>query len=96
MALKPLGDRIVIRQLEAQEKTKSGIILPDSAKEKLQEGKVIAVGTGRLLDDGHVKALEIKTGDRILYGKYAGTEVTVSGEDYVILREEDVLAVVQS
>ena len=94
MALKPLGDRIVIRQLEAQEKTKSGLILPDSAKEKPQEGKVVAVGTGRLLDDGATKALEIKTGDRILYGKYAGTEVSVEGQDYVILREEDVLAIV--
>ena len=94
MALKPLGDRIVIKQLEAQEKTKSGLILPDSAKEKPQEGKVVAVGTGRLLDDGATKALEIKTGDRILYGKYAGTEVSVEGQDYVILREEDVLAIV--
>ena len=96
MALKPLADRIVIRQLDAQEKTKGGIILPDSAKEKPQEGKVIAVGTGRQLEDGSVKALEIKSGDRVLYGKYAGTEVTLNGEDYVILREEDVLAVVQS
>ena len=94
MALKPLGDRIVIKQLEAQEKTKSGLILPDSAKEKPQEGKVVAVGTGRLLDDGATKTLEIKTGDRILYGKYAGTEVSVEGQDYVILREEDVLAIV--
>ena len=94
MALKPLGDRIAIKQLEAQEKTKSGLILPDSAKEKPQEGKVVAVGTGRLLDDGATKALEIKTGDRILYGKYAGTEVSVEGQDYVILREEDVLAIV--
>ena len=96
MALKPLGDRIVVRPLEAQEKTKSGIVLPDTAKEKPQEGKVIGVGTGRLLDDGAVKALEIKTGDRVLYGKYSGTEVTVEHEDYLILREEDVLAVVQS
>ena len=95
MALKPLGDRIVARQLDAQEKTKSGLILPDSAKEKPQEAKVIAVGTGRLLDDGSVKALELKTGDRILYGKYSGTEVSVGGEDYLILREEDVLAIVK-
>ena len=94
MALKPLGDRIVIRQLEAQEKTKSGLVLPDSAKEKPQEGKVIAVGTGRLLEDGTVKALEVKNGDRILYGKYSGTEVSIEGEDYLILKEEDVLAVV--
>ena len=70
-------------------------MLPDTAKEKPQEGKVLAVGTGRLLDDGSVKALEIKTGDRVLYGKYSGTEVSVEGEDYLLLREEDVLAVMQ-
>lgn len=96
MALKPLGDRIVVRPLEAQERTKSGLVLPDTAKEKPQEGKVLAVGTGRLLDDGLVKALEVKNGDRVLYGKYAGTEVSLEGNDYLILREEDVLAVVQS
>ena len=95
MALKPLGDRVVVRTLDPQEKTKSGIVLPDTAKEKPQEGKVIAVGTGRLLDDGTVKALEIKNGDRVLYGKYAGTEVSLQGDDYLILREEDVLAVMQ-
>lgn len=94
MALKPLGDRIVIKTLDAQDKTKSGLVLPDTAKEKPQEGKVIAIGTGRLLDDGAVKALEVKNGDRVLYGKYAGTEVTIEGEDYLILREEDVLAIV--
>ena len=96
MALKPLGDRIVVRPLEAQERTKSGLVLPDTAREKPQEGKVLVVGTGRLLDDGAVKALEVKHGDRVLYGKYAGTEVSLEGEDYLILREEDVLAVVQS
>ena len=96
MALKPLGDRLVVRPLEAQEKTKSGIIVPDTAKEKPQEGKVLAVGSGRLLDDGTVKSLEVKSGDRILYGKYAGTEVSIEGEDYLILREDDVLAVVHS
>ena len=94
MALRPLWDRIVVRQLEAQEKTKSGLVLPDTAKEKPQEAKVIAVGTGRLLDDGAVKPLEIKNGDRVLYGKYSGTEVSIQGEDYLILREEDVLAIV--
>ena len=94
MAIKPLGDRIVVKQLEAQEKTKSGIVLPDSAKEKPQEAKVVAVGTGRLLDDGEIKPLEVKTGDRILYGKYSGSEVTVDGQDYLILREEDILAIV--
>ena len=95
MALKPLGDRIVIKQLEAQDKTKSGLVLPDSAKEKPQEGKVLAVGSGKLLDDGVVKSLEVRTGDKILYGKYSGTEVRIQDEDYLILREEDVLAIVQ-
>ena len=94
MSLKPLGDRLVVKQAEAQEKTKSGIILPDTAKEKPQEAKVVAVGPGKLLDDGGVKALEVKNGDRVLYGKYAGTEVTIEGTDYLILREEDVLAIV--
>ena len=96
MALKPLADRIVVKRLEAQDKTKSGLVLPDSAKEKPQEGKVVAVGTGRLLDDGGIKPLEIKSGDRVLYGKYSGTEVSIEGEEWLILREEDVLAVVQS
>ena len=96
MALKPLADRLVVKPLEAQEKTKSGLVLPDTAKEKPQEGKVIAAGTGKLLEDGGVKKLEVKTGDRVLYGKYSGTEVSLEGEDYLILREEDVLAVVQS
>ena len=95
MALKPLGDRIVVRPLDAQEKTKSGLVLPDTAKEKPQEAKVIAVGTGRLLDDGTVKPLEVKNGDRVLYGKYSGTEVSVEREEVLILREEDVLAVIQ-
>ena len=94
MALRPLADRIVVKSLDPQEKTKSGLVLPDTAKEKPQEGKVIAVGTGRLLDDGSVKALEIKNGDRVLYGKYSGTEISLEGEDYLILREEDVLAIV--
>ncbi len=96
MALRPLGDRIVVRTLEAETKTKSGLIVPDSAKEKPQEAKVVAVGSGKLLDDGTVKSLEVKTGDKVLYGKYSGTEVKVNGEEYLILKEEDVLAVVQS
>ena len=94
MALKPLGDRIVVKPLEAQEKTKSGLVLPDTAKEKPQEAKVIAVGPGRLLDDGAVKALDVKNGDRVLYGKYSGSEVSIEGADYLILREDDVLAIV--
>ena len=96
MALKPLRDRIVAKALEAEEKTKSGLIVPDAAKEQPQEANVIAVGTGRLLDDGSVKALEVKNGDRVLYGKYSGTEVTIDGEEFLILREEDVLAIVKS
>ena len=96
MALKPLGDRIVVRQLEAEERTKSGLVVPDSAKEKPQEAKVVAVGTGRLLEDGSVKRLEVKTGNRVLFGKYTGSEVTLEGEEYLILREEDVLAIIQS
>ena len=94
MTLKPLGDRLVLKQIEAKEKTKSGLVLPDTAKEKPQEGKVIAVGPGRLLDDGTVKALEVKSGNRVLYGKYSGTEISLEGEDYLIHREDDVLAVV--
>ncbi|HEX9780889.1 MAG TPA: co-chaperone GroES [bacterium] len=95
MALKPLADRVVVKRLEPAEKTKSGLVLPDTAKEKPQEGKVIAVGSGRLLEDGMVKALDIKQGNRVLYGKYSGTEVQLDGEDYLILREEDVLAIVE-
>ena len=95
MALKPLGDRLIVKRQDAQEKTKSGLVLPDSAKEKPQEGKVIAVGSGKLLDDGSVKSLEVKSGDKVLYGKYSGTEIRVQEEDYLILREDDVLAIVQ-
>ena len=95
MPLKPLGDRLVVKTLEPKERTKSGLVVPDAAKEKPQEGKVIAVGTGRLLDDGETKSLEVKAGDRVLYGKYAGTEVSLEGTEYLILREDDVLAIVQ-
>ena len=94
--VKPLADRIVVRPLDPEEKTKSGLVLPDTAKEKPQEGKILSVGSGRLLEDGMVKRLEVKAGDRILYGKYAGAEVHINGEDYLILREDDVLAVVES
>ena len=94
--LQPLGDRIVVKPQDQEDKTKSGLVLPDTAKEKPQEGKVIAVGSGKLLDDGTVKKLEVRTGDRVLYGKYSGTEVRVREEDYLILREDDVLAVVAS
>ena len=94
MQLKPLADRIIVKPLEAEEKTKGGIILPDSAKEKPQEGKVIAVGKGKILDNGSVQVMEVKVGDRVLYGKYSGTEIkTKEDEDLLIMKEEDVLAV---
>ena len=96
MALRPLGDRVVVRPLDAEEKSKGGLVLPDSAQEKPQEAKVLHVGVGRLLDDGSVKALEVKKGDRVLYGKYSGTEVTVEEEDYLILREDEILAIVST
>lgn len=92
--LKPLGDRIVIELIEAEEKTSSGIVLPDSAKEKPQEGKVIAAGAGRVLENGQRIDLEVKEGDRIIFSKYSGTEVKHEGNEYLILRESDVLAVI--
>lgn len=92
--LKPLGDRIVIELVESEEKTASGIVLPDSAKEKPQEGKVVAVGTGRVLDNGERVALEVAAGDRIIFSKYSGTEVKYQGTEYLILRENDILAIV--
>ena len=92
--LKPLGDRVVIELVEAEEKTASGIVLPDSAKEKPQEGKVVAVGTGRVLENGERVALEVKEGDRIIFSKYAGTEVKYEGNEYLILRESDILAII--
>lgn len=92
--LKPLGDRIVIELIQTEEKTASGIVLPDTAKEKPQEGKVIAVGTGRVLDSGERVAPEVAVGDRIIFSKYAGTEVKYEGKEYLILRESDILAVI--
>ncbi|WP_462412673.1 co-chaperone GroES [Neobacillus sp. Marseille-QA0830] len=92
--LKPLGDRIIIELVETEEKTASGIVLPDTAKEKPQEGKVVAVGTGRVLDNGERVALEVTEGDRIIFSKYAGTEVKYQGAEYLILRESDILAIV--
>jgi chaperonin GroES len=92
--LKPIGDRLVIELVQSEEKTASGIVLPDSAKEKPQEGKVVAVGTGRVLDSGERVALEVSQGDSIIFSKYAGTEVKFEGKEYLILKETDVLAVV--
>ncbi|MBS4210435.1 co-chaperone GroES [Bacillus sp. FJAT-50079] len=92
--LKPLGDRIIIELVESEEKTASGIVLPDSAKEKPQEGKVVAVGTGRVLENGERVALEVSEGDNIIFSKYAGTEVKYQGTEYLILRESDILAII--
>lgn len=94
MKLKPLSDRIVIKPAAAEEKTKGGIILPDTAKEKPVVGEVVAVGPGKVTDDGKKIPMEVKVGDKVLYGKYSGTEVTVEGEEYLIMREADVFAIV--
>ncbi|MFA5645747.1 MAG: co-chaperone GroES [Candidatus Ratteibacteria bacterium] len=95
MKIRPLGDRVVVKPLEAEEKSKGGIIIPDTAKEKPQEGKIVAAGKGKVNDDGKISPLEVKVGDKVLYGKYAGTEVTVNNEEYMILREDDILAVIE-
>jgi chaperonin GroES len=93
MKIRPLADRIVVKRTNQEEKTKGGIIIPDTAKEKPVEGKVVAVGAGKTLKDGKVRPLDVKAGDRILFGKYSGTEVKIDGEEHVLLREDDVLAV---
>ncbi len=93
MKLKPLGDRVVVKLIEVEEKTASGIVLPDKAKERPQEAEVIAVGTGRILNDGQKVPLEVKAGDRIILSKYAGTDFKADGEEYLILREDDILAI---
>jgi chaperonin GroES len=92
--LKPLGDRVVIELVESEEKTASGIVLPGSAQEKPQEGKVVAVGTGRVLENGERVALEVSVGDRIIFSKYSGTEVKYGGTEYLVLRENDILAII--
>ncbi|MDL2275771.1 co-chaperone GroES [Desulfosarcina sp. OttesenSCG-928-G10] len=94
MKLRPLQDRILVQRVEEETKTKGGIIIPDTAKEKPAEGKVVAVGNGKMGDDGKRIALEIKVGDQILFGKYSGTEVKIEGEEYLIMREDDVLGVI--
>ena len=95
MKIRPLQDRIIVKRVEEEEKTKGGIIIPDSAKEKPMEGKVIAVGKGKLMDDGKVHPLDVKAGDRVLFGKYAGTEVKIDGEEHLIMREDDILGVIE-
>lgn len=94
MNIKPLGERIVLKVLESEEKTKSGIVLPDTAKEKPQMGKVLAVGSGKILDNGEKIPLEVKVGDQVLFAKYAGTEVKLDGEEYMVLKESDILAII--
>jgi chaperonin GroES len=92
--LKPLADRVIVKPSEAEEKTKGGIILPDTAKEKPIEGTLVAVGPGKVAEDGKTVKLEVKVGDKVLYGKYSGTEVTVEGETYLIMRESDIFAII--
>jgi len=94
MNLKPLSYRVVVKVLEAEEKTASGIVLPDKAKEKPQEGKVMAVGTGKVLDNGNRMEMDVKVGDKVIFSRYAGTEVKVKGEEYLILRQDDILALI--
>jgi chaperonin GroES len=94
MKIRPLHDRVLVKRIDEEEKTKGGIIIPDTAKEKPQEGRVVAVGGGKVLEDGKTRPLDVKAGDRILFAKYAGTEVTIEGDEHVILREDDVLGIV--
>jgi chaperonin GroES len=96
MKIRPLYDRVVVKRIDEQESTRNGIVIPDSAKEKPQQGEVIAVGKGKRLDDGKVVALDVKAGDRILFGKYSGNEITLDGTEYIIMREDDVLGVLDA
>jgi chaperonin GroES len=93
MAVRPLHDRIIVKRLAEEEITKGGIIIPDTAKEKPLEGSVLAVGNGRIMEDGKVRPMDVKKGDKVLFGKYAGTEIKIDGEEHLILREDDILAV---
>ncbi|MCX5916759.1 MAG: co-chaperone GroES [Deltaproteobacteria bacterium] len=95
MKIRPLQDRVIVKRVEEEEKTKGGIIIPDTAKEKPMEGKVIAAGKGKVLEDGKIHALDVKAGDRVLFGKYSGTEVKIDGEEHLIMREDDILGVIE-
>ncbi|MBN1770334.1 MAG: co-chaperone GroES [Deltaproteobacteria bacterium] len=95
MKIRPLHDRVIVKRLEEEEKTKGGIIIPDTAKEKPLEGKVIAAGKGKILENGEVRPLDVKEGDRVLFGKYSGTEIKIEGDEHLILREEDILGVIE-
>jgi len=95
MKIRPLHDRVIVKRIKEEETTKGGIIIPDTAKEKPSEGKVIAVGNGKILENGTVKSLEVKKGDKVLFGKYAGTEIKIEGEEHLIMREDDIIAIVE-
>ena len=95
MKIRPLQDRVIVKRLEEEEKTKGGIIIPDTAKEKPQEGKVIAVGKGKVTEDGKLIPLDVKVGDKILFGKYSGSEIKIGGEEHLIMREEDILGIIE-
>ena len=95
MKVKPLHDRVIVKRVEEEATTKGGIIIPDTAKEKPIEGKVVAVGGGKLLDNGQKQPLEVKAGDRVLFGKYAGTDIQIEGEEHLIMREDDIIAIVE-
>ncbi|AKU97216.1 Heat shock protein 60 family co-chaperone GroES [Labilithrix luteola] len=95
MNIRPLQDRVILKRVKEEEKTKGGIIIPDTAKEKPIEGEVVAIGNGKVLEDGSVKKLDVKVGDRVLFGKYSGTEVKIEGEERLIVREDDILAVLE-
>jgi chaperonin GroES len=95
MKIRPLQDRVIVKRIAEEEKTKGGIIIPDTAKEKPQEGKVVAVGKGKVNDDGKLTALDVKVGDKILFGKYSGSEIKMNGEEHLIMREDDILGVIE-
>ena len=95
MKIRPLHDRVIVKRVEEEETTKGGIIIPDTAKEKPVEGKIVAVGDGKVADDGKKIPLEVKAGDKILFGKYAGTEIQIEGEEHIIMREDDIIAIVE-
>ena len=95
MKIRPLHDRVIVKSLESETRTAGGIVIPDSAAEKPVQGKIVAVGKGKILEDGSVRALDVKVGDKILFGKYSGTEVKVDGDELVVMREEDVMAVIE-
>ena len=95
MEIRPLHDRVIVKRVEEEEKTKGGIIIPDTAKEKPIEGKIIAVGEGKILENGKKQPLEVKKGDKVLFGKYAGTDINIEGEEHLIMREDDIIAIVE-